>query len=159
MLSRFLRSLFTAISLSSKALSLAVRQPSSALLILRMAWWVVIVSIVLRQLPLDRALRFVSPRKVRKRAAEQRDSSPGRIADLLDALLQTDLLAFTPTCWKRAAVLHRFLALNGIETKIVFGAQVNGNGELKGHAWIEANGEPLLEKAKPDYKVTYVFPG
>jgi hypothetical protein len=154
----FLRNLSPAISLLSKALGLAVRQPSSALLILRMAWWVVIVSIVLRQLPLDRALRFVSPRKVRKRAAEQRDSSPGRIADLLDALLQTDFLAFTPTCWKRAAVLHRFLALNGIKNRIVFGAQVDEKGKLTGHAWVEADGRPVFEKTKPNYVVTFAFP-
>lgn len=157
-MSLFLRNLFPAISLLSKALGLAVRQPSSALLVLRMAWWVVIVSIVLRQMPLDRALHFVSPRKQRKRTAAQGDSSPCRIADLLDALLQTDLLAFTPTCWKRAIVLHRILALNGIKTKIVFGARVTVNGGLTGHAWIEADGEPLLEKVKPDYKITYVFP-
>jgi hypothetical protein len=84
--------------------------------------------------------------------------SAERVAQLLDALLGLNFLCFTPTCWKRAAVLHRQLALRGRETRVVFGVRREGGDPLAGHAWLEANGEPLFEKLLPEYAVTYCFP-
>jgi len=81
-----------------------------------------------------------------------------RLARILDSVLATDFWFLTPTCWKRAPVLHRFLALEGIETRIVFGVRREGEDALSGHAWLEACGEPLLETSAPDYKVTFSFP-
>jgi hypothetical protein len=77
---------------------------------------------------------------------------------VLDSVLATDFWVFTPTCWKRAPVLHRFLALRGIETRIVFGVRREGEDTLSGHAWLEREGRPLLEADAPDYRVTYSFP-
>lgn len=65
---------------------------------------------------------------------------------------------FTPKCWKRATVLHRFLALNGIATTIVFGVRKDADGELKGHAWLQTDGRPFLESEPPRYNITYTFP-
>jgi len=31
-------------------------------------------------------------------------------------------------------------------------------GAIDGHAWLEANGEPILEAEFPNYVVTYVYP-
>jgi hypothetical protein len=31
-------------------------------------------------------------------------------------------------------------------------------GKVAGHAWLEANGQPILETAPPEYIVTYSFP-
>ena len=83
-----------------------------------------------------------------------------RLARLLDSVLAANFWVFTPTCWKRAPVLHRYLALSGIETRVLFGVRRDGvvGDALSGHAWLEAGGEPLLEKTPPDYKVTYSFP-
>src|SRR5918912_952739 len=81
-----------------------------------------------------------------------------RLARLLDSVLAADLWVFTPTCWKRAPVLHRYLALSGIPTRVLFGVRREGADALSGHAWLEAGGEPILEKTPPDYKVTYSFP-
>jgi hypothetical protein len=84
-----------------------------------------------------------------------------RLARLLDSVLAADFWVFTPTCWKRAPVLHRYLALSGIETRVLFGVRREGGGggdALSGHAWLEAGGRPLLEPTPPDYKVTYSFP-
>ena len=50
------------------------------------------------------------------------------------------------------------LALKGVRTRVVFGVRSEGAGKLDGHAWLEAEGEPLLEPVAPDYKVTYSFP-
>ena len=81
-----------------------------------------------------------------------------KLAASIDSILRTKLLCFKPICWKRAAVLHRYLALNGVATKIVFGMRKEENGSLHGHAWLESQGKPILEKAAPDYTVTYTFP-
>ena len=81
-----------------------------------------------------------------------------RVAEPLDVLLSADVLFLPPTCWKRAPVLYRFLALEGIETRVVFGVRKESQDVLAGHAWLEAGGRPLFEKTLPDYKVTFSFP-
>lgn len=80
------------------------------------------------------------------------------LATALDRILRIDWLCFKPICWKRAAVLHRYLALNGIQTQVVFGMRKDENGQLNGHAWLEADGKPILEKEPPNYTTTYSFP-
>jgi hypothetical protein len=140
-----------------RAARFALREPGAALTVLRMAAWVAAVSLLLRVMPLPRVLSLAEPRWPR-RAPREAAEVQARLARLLDALLATDFLFFTPTCWKRAPVLRRFLALEGIETRVVFGVRREGLDELSGHAWLEAGGEPLLEPTAPEYKVTYSFP-
>jgi hypothetical protein len=55
-------------------------------------------------------------------------------------------------------VLHRYLALRGVPTSILFGVLKDASGELKGHAWLERDDRPVLEPPGPSYKVTYKFP-
>src|SRR5207237_5738678 len=113
--------------------------------------------LLVKLMPLPRALKLVAPR-----ARGLRMQSPAeiqeRLARLLDSVLAADFLFLTPTCWKRAPVLHRYLALQGIETRGVFGVRRRGDDVLSGHAWLEAGGEPLLETTTPDYTVTFSFP-
>lgn len=80
------------------------------------------------------------------------------LAVAIDALLGLNLFVFKPVCWKRAAVLHRYLALSGTATRIIFGVRKDANGQLDGHAWLEAESEPILETDPPNYTVTYSFP-
>ena len=135
----------------------AGRDPAAALLMLRMAAWVALLSLLVRVMPLPRVLRLMRP-LVRRPAPADPAAVEARLARLLDLLLKTDLLFLTPTCWKRAPVLHRFLALRGVETRILFGVRKEGDGLLAGHAWLEAGGRPLLEPKVPDYTVTFAFP-
>jgi hypothetical protein len=144
--------------LAARAARFAWREPGAAFVVLRMAGWVAAVSLLLKRMPLPRVLKLVEPRGRRGRAGCDAALRQARLARLLDALLATDFLCFTPTCWKRAPVLHRFLALEGIETRVVFGVRRERAGELEGHAWLEAGGEPLLEATPPDYKVTFRYP-
>ena len=76
----------------------------------------------------------------------------------MDQLLSIDISLFRPICWKRAAVLHRYLSRHGIRTRIIFGVRNDAEGKVAGHAWLEADGEPILESTPPDYVVTYRFP-
>ena len=130
-----------------------VTQPDEAWLMLRMAWWVAVLSVMARAYSLPRALEIVAGNGKAKRIEATEDE----LAHTIDLLLATDFLMFRPVCWKRAAVLHRYLSRNGEPTRIIFGVR-NESGEVDGHAWLEANGQPILENTPPNYVVTYSFP-
>ena len=133
-----------------------VTQPAEAWLLLRMAWWVVVLSATARLYSLPRALQIVAGDRNNaghSPAAVNRED----LARAIDLLLSADFLMFKPICWKRAAVLHRYLSRNGTRTRIVFGVR-NESGEVDGHAWLEADGQPILESTPPNYVVTYNFP-
>ena len=137
-----------------------ISHPAESFLIFRMALWVSLLSVLVKLRPLPRALKLVAA-KPKAPAADSRESSAetmNRLAHAMDSLLRTDLLVFKPICWKRAAVLHRYLTLSGINSRIVFGVRRGSQGEVDGHAWLECNGEPVLETTAPNYKVTYAFP-
>lgn len=142
--------------LFARAVRLTVRRPARVWLLLRMATWVVMLSGLVKVLALPRALSFVAT-DVRSNS-DTNNQDVEHLSTAIDALLAADLLMFTPNCWKRATVLHRFLALNGIATTIVFGVRKEPDGELKGHAWLQTDGRPFLESEPPLYNVTYTFP-
>jgi len=134
-----------------------VLQPGEALLMGRMAWWIIVLSIAARRYPLPRALEIVAGRQSdRPVAADPADHE--RLARAIDLLLSMDVWMFKPICWKRAAVLHRYLLRNGTPTRIIFGVRNESDGKVDGHAWLEADGQPILENTPPDYVVTYSFP-
>lgn len=143
------------LSVVSRAARL-MRQPRVALMVLRMTSWVAVVSLAIKALPLPRAMQLLEPRSHSTLKCNPAKSEA--IASLLDSVLATNFLFLTPTCWKRAPVLRRFLALEGIETRIVFGVRRAGDEQLSGHAWLEADGKPLHERTAPEYKVTFSFP-
>ncbi|HEU4597521.1 MAG TPA: lasso peptide biosynthesis B2 protein [Pyrinomonadaceae bacterium] len=147
-----------ALRVANRAVSFAAREPRSALLLLRMAFWVATLTLLMKLRPLPVALRLLTPRARPARRAADREEIQTELARLLDQLLATDFWVFTPTCWKRAPVLHRFLALRGIHTRIVFGVRQEERRELDGHAWLEAEGKPLLETNAPNYTVTFSHP-
>ncbi len=130
------------------------KSPGEAWLLSRMAAWVVIISGLMRIQPLPRVLRLATPRSKPGRSK----ISNQRMAELLDLLLETEIFVFTPTCWKRAAVLYRYVSMNGTDAHIVFGVRKEGDGILNGHAWLESSRKPILEKDPPQYRATYSFP-
>jgi len=140
--------------LLTQAVRFVHRRPGEALLLARMAGWVLALSLLIKLLPLPRVLRLVTapPRNARQSLPAE------RLAQLIDLLLGLNLLVFTPTCWKRAPVLQRYLALNGLETRILFGVRKTGGALLDGHAWLERDGCPIFEKQPIDYVVTYSYP-
>ena len=133
------------------------RKPDEAFLLLRMGGWVVLLSVLIKFFPLPRVLSLIAL-SGRGRKLGGNKISQQRLAQLLDSLLGLNVLCFTPTCWKRAPVLHRYLALNGVETRIVFGLRKEMESLLAGHAWLEADGRPLLEASPPHYIPPYSFP-
>lgn len=132
-------------------------EPDTAFLMCRMAFWVTVFSVAVRLAPLPRALQLIST-SLRKRSEEPEKSVQDRLGQTIDRVLATRLLALKPVCWKRAAILHRYLSLNGIATRVVFGLSNGSDGAVSGHAWLEANGIPILEFEVPEYTRTYSFP-
>ena len=133
-----------------------VSKPDEAWLLLRMAWWVAVLSVTARFYSLPRALRIVAGNGNEKQSALGKDEQ--ELARTIDLLLSADFLMFKPVCWKRAAVLRRYLSHNGVSTKIIFGVRSETGGKVAGHAWLERDGRPILESAPPEYVVTYSFP-
>jgi hypothetical protein len=131
-----------------------ISRPREAWLLCGMAWWVVVLSVTARCCSLPRALQFTGATKNPTHPAwtNQHD-----LARAIDLLLSADILMFKPVCWKRAAVLRRYLARNGVATQIIFGVRNETDGKVSGHAWLEANGNPILEQTAPEYVVTYRF--
>ena len=117
----------------------------------RMAAWIAFLTIYGRVLPLRTVLRLLDTKKRRTRrvSAERLAAIADRIFDRADPRHRS--------CWKRAAVLRRYLLLNGIETAVVFGVR-KGEERLAGHAWLERDGRPFLEETEPDYVVTFRYP-
>jgi len=157
-MSDFAGKFLTPVRTASRAARFALREPRTALVALCIASWVAALSMLVKLMPLPRALRLVAPRRRIIAGTDDVAGEQARLARILDSVLAADFWFLTPTCWKRAPVLHRFLALKGIETRIIFGVRREGEDALSGHAWLEAGGEPLLETSVPDYKVTFSFP-
>ena len=133
-----------------------VSRPDEAWLLLQMAWWVAVLSVTARVYSLPRALQIVAGNKNGKQYAQTANEK--ELARAIDLLLSVDFLMFRPICWKRAAVLHRYLSRGGISTRIIFGVRNETGGKVAGHAWLEHDGQPILETAPPEYVVTYSFP-
>jgi Transglutaminase-like superfamily len=146
---------------AARVLGLAIRviveQPREAFLRARMALWVLVISVLARLTSLPRAQTLSS---VRMRPPSGADASAvaARLARAIDSVLSVDLFVFRPSCWKRAMVLHRFLALHGIESRINFGVRKALDGTVSGHAWLEHGGRALLENESPAYVVTFALP-
>ena len=122
-----------------------------------MAWWVMVLSIAARRYPLPRALEIVAGREINGPFVTD-PLTQERLAQTIDLLLSTDVWIFKPICWKRAAVLHRYLSRSGTQTRIIFGVRNDKTGNVTGHAWLEAEGQPILESTPPEYVATYRFP-
>jgi hypothetical protein len=137
-----------------KVLGLTLRKPARAWMMVRMAGWIVILSGLVKICPLPTALRLVST----STRGKQTENSADELSTAIDSILSLDFFVLKPSCWKRATVLHRYLALRGVSTTIVFGLRREADGELKGHAWLEREGRPVFESSPPIYKVTYTFP-
>ena len=133
-----------------------VLRPGEAFLLCRMAWWVAVVSVTARCYSLPRALRIVAGNQNNKHFSEATNQE--ELARAIDLLLSANVLMFKPICWKRAAILHRYLLRNGTPTRIIFGVRNEADGKVAGHAWLEENGRPILETVPPEYVVTYSFP-
>lgn len=132
-------------------------KPREAGLRARMAFWVVLISVLARLTSLPRAQRIASF-GLRSTSAAGVSVTPAELGRAIDSVLGIDLFVFRRSCWKRAMVLQRFLSLNGIESRLNFGVQKAIDGTVNGHAWLEHQGRALLESDAGAYVVTFSLP-
>lgn len=144
-------------SVLARAARKIIVQPRESALRARMAVWVVLASVLARVTSLSRAERILSF-TIRSTPVNGDARTPAHLGRAIDSVLGIDRFVFRPSCWKRAMVLHRFLALNGLESRINFGVQRDVDGTMRGHAWLEHDGRALLEDDAAAYIVTFSLP-
>lgn len=125
---------------------------------IRMALWVILVSLIARVASLRRA-HAIAVCRVRARTAGDPLLAPANLARAIDGVLSVGLVVFRPSCWKRAIVLHRYLAMAGVDCRVCFGVRKNPDGTICGHAWLESAGRRLLERDAGEYTLTFSLPG
>src|ERR1700704_3147731 len=106
-----------------------VVHPRDALLSARMAWWVVLISAVTKLTSLPRAQKIAAFR-LKSISRPTGRETPAKLARTIDSLLGINFYVFRQSCWKRALVLHRYLALNGIESQIRFGLKIESQTKM-----------------------------
>jgi hypothetical protein len=144
--------------LSACAVRKAALRPHDAMLSVRMALWVVLISVSARLTSLPRTQKIAAFR-FRSAPHKKAANTPDQLKQTIDGVLGIELFMFRKSCWRRALVLHRFLALNGLESRINFGLRKEADGNIAGHAWLEHEGQPLLEDdAAGSYVVTFSLP-
>lgn len=79
-----------------------------------------------------------------------------RIAELTERLLRNRRVPRT-TCLQRALTRYAMLGRRGVATTFVVGVR-EGSAPLVGHAWLEKDGQPFLEKELPDCTPTFRHP-
>src|SRR6266478_282361 len=126
-----------------RAARMLFRKPAAALLLYRMAAWVFAVTIMLRFMPIPRVMEIVRPSIKGHVDSGNTEFIQARLGQSMDMLLGQKFLSLTTTCWKRAIVLHRFLGLEGIDSRVLFGVRKSVDGQLVGHAWLERDGIPI----------------
>jgi hypothetical protein len=131
------------------------RDPGRAALMMRMASAYFAVSFLARATSLPRAFAAISP-ALRDIAPDERRAE--RTVDALNTLLAAGIPGVHPQCWRRAAVLHRYLRFEGIDTTIVFGVAPTSSHGVDAHAWLEREGQPFAEAEKVDaYRRVFEF--
>lgn len=141
----------------SQACRKTFAHPRDAVLRARMAFWVVLISLAAELTSLPRAHKITSF-KLRSAPVTAASETVVRLGQAIDSVLGIDLFVFRRSCWKRAMVLQRFLAIHGIDSQIKFGLRKESGGKMDGHAWLEHQGQPLLEDNSADYIVTFSLP-
>lgn len=142
--------------LAARAAGALARSPGRAWLMARMAATYVVVVTAARLLPLDRAFALIAPRPARRNSGDNAAS----VVNALDTLLGAGIPFIRPRCWRRAAVLHRYLRLIGIDTRIVFGVVTEDMALKEAHAWLERDGVPFAEPGRVEqYRRIHAFGG
>jgi len=132
-------------------------EPASTLLAFRIAFWIIVTSIFIRIFSFPRFFKLLTPTNREQKLLDSINVQLNLVR-LIDRVLKMDFLLFTPTCWKRASVLYRYLRLDGQESRVVFGVRRSLTGKLDGHAWVEIDDSPIAEDSVDSYAETFCYP-
>ena len=112
--------------------------------------WRVLLPFLKHIVPLPTLVRLVAARP--SGLDETRRPRLAAIHQLLDA----GRLVVSGNCLERSLVMYRFLAQAGARPQLVMGVSTSTAG-VKGHTWVELNGEPLLDSTTRRFSPIMIF--
>jgi len=130
------------------------RTPADIVLAARMAAVAAWVPVLMRVTSLPRAMTVLDPGLGPRAAGATVLERHLRVAE---GLFRDARRRLGSNCMRRSLVLFRFLRRAGFGAEIVFGIKRGGDKGLDGHAWIELDGEPILEDGDPRAEFSVVF--
>lgn len=114
----------------------------------------VLLPVLLRVLPLDRAVSLVTPRVVLPAGDARVLVAIERITDLLTRRLP----GLRTACMKRALMRYVLLRRRGYDASFVIGVRPGGAEGFEAHAWVTLDGAPIMERDAVDYRSSFVWP-
>lgn len=111
--------------------------------------WSIIISIIIRLLPLKAVFKIITP-EVQKNRYEKEI-----IINSINLVLSLQKYIVPARCWKKSMLLFRFLKKNRYAPVMHFGVHLHNpnkdNRILEGHSWITIDNMMLFEN---DYKLS-----
>jgi hypothetical protein len=104
---------------------------------------------------LPELLRELTPNRLVTREAIE-SSEIERLESVVESILQKSRVLHT-TCLYRALVRYALLRQAGADVSFVMGVRED-DGDVVGHAWIEANERPWREDLRYAYRQTFRYP-
>jgi hypothetical protein len=105
-----------------------------------MVAWSAALPVLKRALPLGRLTRTMWTRARRSPDPDREQ----KIIFLARRIYRVRPFLRRDNCLERSLVAYRFLAREGMEPRLVLGAQ-RSDGEVRGHAWVTIDGRPVTE--------------
>src|SRR2546427_9621594 len=99
------------VRMPAKIVRMISRDPRGFFMLLRMAFWVATLSLMVKVLPLPTAFRIITPR-IKSEAPDHPQAIQDKLAGFIYRLLALALVVFTPTCLTPGANVHPFLAFD-----------------------------------------------
>src|SRR5438094_5885983 len=96
------------VRMPAKIVRMVSRDSRGFFMLLRMAFWVATLSLMVKVLPLPTTFRIITPR-IKNRTPDDPQAIQDRLARLIDPPMALDPIVFTPIFWKRAATLNRYV--------------------------------------------------
>jgi hypothetical protein len=117
-----------------------IRSPGDAWLVARMTAWAIALRVLKRVVPLARLTRAMW------RDSSSRKSPHGveEIVALVRRACRLARLRRQTNCLERSLIGYRYLAAANASPRLVTGVRRVGQ-EVHGHAWVEVDGQPVLE--------------
>jgi len=129
-----------------------VQSPSGLIIFLRIGFWLILVSFLLRFFSLPKifwALEKFPPKHI--------NLPPRKLVDFTSFWLERNFWILKPSCLKRSLVLYRYLNAQALPVKFYLGVKKE-NDQLKGHCWLTLDNQYLLPEEEPGWKVIYCYP-
>jgi Transglutaminase-like superfamily len=123
-----------------RSLRAAIHGPSDVWLGIRMVAWSAVLPALKHLLPMHVLTRLMWPRR---RAAKRSDRA-STVTFLARRIYRARPFLRRDNCLERSLLTYRFLAREGVQPRLVLGAQ-KSDGEIRGHAWVTIDGRPIMD--------------